>query len=161
MHFYLFLSLAQLSLTIICLVSCPPHQQIVNRWVDREEFVEYPENAHLTQALWRATRYLGCGDAAKFYEDGSVCRVQVCRYVRTGNCSMGSYNPKVGNNWLIPMLMGKCVAETGCFAWLFFPSVRKSSMLIHRNFLLSNIPYHRSFKVWTGMSTGGMFLISY
>lgn len=69
--------------------------------------MEYPGNLHLTQALWRATRYLGCGDAVKNYDDGSMCRVQVCRYVRTGNCNMGSYNPKEGKNWLIPMLMGK------------------------------------------------------
>jgi hypothetical protein len=53
--------------------------QILTRWVENEETWPYPNNAHLTQALWRASRYLGCGDAVKNYSDGSICRIQVCR----------------------------------------------------------------------------------
>eukprot|EP00970_Alexandrium_tamarense_P007375 scaffold1339_cov207-Alexandrium_tamarense.AAC.29 len=60
---------------------------IVKRWVDDEEDVPYPHNAHLTQALWRSTKYLGCGEAAKPH-DGGTCRVQVCRYARAGASSI-------------------------------------------------------------------------
>ena len=84
-----------------------PPENIMRRWVDNEEFVGYPANAHLTQSLWRASRYLGCGDSYRDYPDGQVCRVQVCRYVRAGNCAMNSFQAKSGDNWLKPMLMGK------------------------------------------------------
>jgi hypothetical protein len=105
--------------------------------------VEYPANAHLTQALWRATRYLGCGDAVKNLDDGAVCRVQVCRYVRTGNCSMGSYNPHEGTNWLIPMLMGKLK-----FAWCF---ILRSTLLLLITiiFSLTRPSKNRLLKMWT------------
>jgi len=84
-----------------------PADNILRRWVDREETWGYPRNAHLTQVLWRASRYLGCGDAVRNYDDGAICRVQVCRYVRAGNCVMGSFKASEGDNWLVPMLMGK------------------------------------------------------
>lgn len=85
--------------------------QILTRWVDNEETWPYPNNAHLTQALWRASRYLGCGDAVKNYSDGAICRIQVCRYVRSGNCNMNSYDATEGDNWLVPMLMGKWISR--------------------------------------------------
>ena len=84
-----------------------PPDNILQRWVDQEKTWGYPRNAHLTQALWRASRYLGCGDAVKHYDDGSICRTQVCRYVRAGNCAMNSHNAREGDNWLVPMLMGE------------------------------------------------------
>lgn len=58
-----------------------PPENIVRRWVDFEIGRRYPANAHLTQALWRASKYLGCGEAEKPYRTG-MCRVQVCRYAR-------------------------------------------------------------------------------
>mmetsp|Transcript_5487 Transcript_5487/g.10269 ORF Transcript_5487/g.10269 Transcript_5487/m.10269 type:complete len:443 (-) Transcript_5487:83-1411(-) len=81
-----------------------PPENILRRWVDNEETWDYPENAHLTQALWRGSKYLGCGDSVRTYEDGSICRIQVCRYARAGNCGMSSFDATVGDNWLIPML---------------------------------------------------------
>ena len=92
-----------------------PPENIMRRWVDNEEFVGYPANAHLTQSLWRASRYLGCGDSYRDYPDGQVCRVQVCRYVRAGNCAMNSFQAKSGDNWLKPMLMGKSYCCLGKF----------------------------------------------
>jgi len=97
-----------------------PPENMLKRWVDQEETWGYPKNAHLTQALWRASRYVGCGDAVKNYNDGSICRVQVCRYATSGNCAMGSFDAKEGDNWLAPMLMERsgcgpdCPPE-GCF----------------------------------------------
>jgi len=47
--------------------------------------VGYPENGHMTQALWRATEYVGCGEAKKgnrYY--------QVCQYSKPGNCGVKS-----------------------------------------------------------------------
>ncbi|KAL7538046.1 hypothetical protein ACHAXR_008248 [Thalassiosira sp. AJA248-18] len=80
-----------------------PPENIVKRWVDREIGWAYPDNAHLTQTLWRAGKYLGCGESEKDY-NGGKCRVQVCRYAKAGNCNMKTYNSTEGENWLVPML---------------------------------------------------------
>ena len=67
----------------------PPEERL-QRWVDKEATVGWHDNAHLVQALWRATRYIGCHDAAKdhFGPTGKgVCHVQVCRYAMTGMSS--------------------------------------------------------------------------
>ncbi|KAL7552122.1 hypothetical protein ACHAWF_015331 [Thalassiosira exigua] len=77
--------------------------RIVGRWVEWEVNWDYPDNAHLTQALWRPAKYLGCGEAAKKFR-GGMCRVQVCRYARAGNCEMARFDAKVGDNWLKPVL---------------------------------------------------------
>ncbi|KAL3789501.1 hypothetical protein HJC23_009737 [Cyclotella cryptica] len=53
--------------------------KIVGRFVDREVDIGYPHNYHLTQALWRATRYVGCGESEMDW-NGGICRIQVCRY---------------------------------------------------------------------------------
>jgi hypothetical protein len=58
-----------------------PANSIVGRWVEFEVGLPYPSNGHLTQVLWRASTYLGCGESAKEYR-GGMCRVQVCRYGR-------------------------------------------------------------------------------
>lgn len=80
-----------------------PPDNIVNRWVDFEIGLNYPSNGHLTQCLWRASKYLGCGEAAKPFR-GGMCRIQVCRYARAGNCDMKRHNATYGENWLEPML---------------------------------------------------------
>jgi len=72
-----------------------PADNVVSRWVEMEESEPYPHNAHLTQVLWRPSSYLGCGDASKSMGNGEVCRVQVCRYAKAGNCAMGQFN----GNW--------------------------------------------------------------
>ena len=93
---------------------------IVRRWVDFEVTRPYPGNAHLTQALWRAAKYVGCGESVKDFRSGGKCRVQVCRYARAGNCDMGRYNATFGRNWLPPMLAdasrcGPNCPPEGCF----------------------------------------------
>ena len=59
-------------------------EKIVGRWVEFEIGLPYPSNGHLTQALWRASKYMGCGESVKEFRNG-VCRIQVCRYSRAGN----------------------------------------------------------------------------
>ena len=93
-----------------------PVESIVSRWVEREMNWDWPENAHLTQALWRGSSYLGCADVEETKEGGSICRVQVCRYRRSGNCNMGSF----GADWLTATLQdesacGEVCPEEGCY----------------------------------------------
>ena len=97
-----------------------PVESIVTRWVEREMDWNWPENAHLTQALWRGSTYVGCADVEKTKSDGSICRVQVCRYRRSGNCNMGSF----GGDWLSAMLQdetncGEQCPEEGCYVSSF------------------------------------------
>lgn len=88
-------------------------ENIVRRWADREIGWAYPDNAHLTQALWRASRYLGCGEAVKEW-NGGKCRIQVCRYAKAGNCDMSRFDATNGENWLTPMLSASSPCEPSC-----------------------------------------------
>lgn len=81
--------------------------KIVARFIDREVGDPWPRNGHLTQALWRASHYVGCADSHKLMDDAGVrqCHTQVCRYARTGNCNMGAYTDETGEiDWLTPTL---------------------------------------------------------
>ncbi|KAL9190535.1 hypothetical protein ACHAXT_000241 [Thalassiosira profunda] len=96
--------------------------KIVGRWVEWEIGLLYPANAHLTQALWRAAKYMGCGESVKQFGDNpnSYCRVQVCRYARAGNCEMARFEATTGENWLPPMLAdtsrcGPNCPDEGCY----------------------------------------------
>jgi len=94
-----------------------PVESIMTRWVEREEDWDWPENAHLTQALWRGSSYVGCAEVEETKGDGSICRVQVCRYRRSGNCDINSF----GGDWLSAMLQdesscGDQCPEEGCYA---------------------------------------------
>jgi len=93
--------------------------KITGRWVDFEIGLPYPSNGHLTQALWRASFHMGCGESVRQFRSG-VCRVQVCRYGRAGNCDMTRFNSTYGENWLEPMLdnytrCGPDCPPEGCF----------------------------------------------
>ncbi len=114
--------------------------QVLNKWVEMEMDDGYPHNAHLTQvrkagfiiwrflllyrivphnistctqALWRASKYVGCADSVKAFE-GGYCRYQVCRYATAGNCNMGYYNAATGNNWMTPMLNDESKCGPDC-----------------------------------------------
>lgn len=88
-------------------------ENIVRRWVDREIGWSYPDNAHLTQSLWRASKYMGCGESVKDW-NGGKCRVQVCRYAKAGNCDMTRFDSTTGENWLTPMLQDVSACEPSC-----------------------------------------------
>lgn len=95
---------------------------VTKRFVDNEEFWGWNGNAHLTQAMWYPSRYMGCADAVKSLGDGKMCRMQVCRYAKAGNCMMGKYQSDQGKNWMIPMMQDDspcgpmCPPRDGCFA---------------------------------------------
>ena len=45
----------------------------------------YPDNAAITQAIWRASCYVGCYTAVN---DVRKCSVAICIYAKPGNCNM-------------------------------------------------------------------------
>jgi hypothetical protein len=57
---------------------------IVSRFVEREQNWQPPQNSHLTQVLWRSTKYVGCAEALKSMGQDKMCHTQVCRYARPG-----------------------------------------------------------------------------
>ena len=57
---------------------------ILTRWVEGEKDLHWPEVGHLTQAIWRATKYVGCAEASKPRVGGGMCHTQVCRYAKPG-----------------------------------------------------------------------------
>ncbi|KAL3758400.1 hypothetical protein ACHAWU_008736 [Discostella pseudostelligera] len=87
---------------------------IVGRWVDNEAGLPYPDNAHLTQALWRATKYVGCDEASKARSGGGMCYIQVCRYARPGNCNMAAYKDGSSDWWAEPMLADDSPCSPAC-----------------------------------------------
>ena len=92
-----------------------PPENILTRWVEEEIDLSPPDNLHLTQVLWRATKFVGCADASREYDNGKTCHVQVCRYSKMGNCNLGKYT-----DWIIPMLLDdspcgfECSSDVGC-----------------------------------------------
>ena len=84
---------------------------LLSRWVDKplQNSVGYPDNQSMTQALWRATRYVGCGDGVTTNSDGSRCYVSICRYARAGNCAVASYP-----NWKAGVLADRSVCGPAC-----------------------------------------------
>mmetsp|Transcript_13630 Transcript_13630/g.29273 ORF Transcript_13630/g.29273 Transcript_13630/m.29273 type:complete len:376 (-) Transcript_13630:192-1319(-) len=98
-------------------------EQIVGRFIDREDGLPWSQNGHLTNALWRATRYVGCAEAEKTYyvtnkngkQRENTCRTQVCRYAKPGNCDMGRYrNADNTIDWETPMLQDDSPCEPIC-----------------------------------------------
>ena len=87
---------------------------MLKRWVDYKANKDYPDNESFTQAMWRATRYVGCADRSKTLSDGQICYASICRYARAGNCVMGKYD-----DWKIPTLAdrtpcGPVCPDDGC-----------------------------------------------
>ena len=81
-----------------------PVDKIMIRFVEREENWAPPENYHFSQVLWRASKFVGCADSKGTQPNGAVCRYQVCRYARTGNCNVSSYNDGSKQWWMKPIL---------------------------------------------------------
>jgi len=88
-------------------------EDILSRFVENEADDDYPDNGHLTQVLWRATKWVGCADASRPY-DGGRCHTQVCRYARPGNCNMSKYESKRNEWWIQPMLMDESPCGDEC-----------------------------------------------
>jgi len=81
-------------------------EQVLSRFVEREVDLGWPRNSHLTQVIWRSSKYLGCAEASKPMGGQGTCHTQVCRYSRPGNCQMSSYHKNNDDEWWMePMLM--------------------------------------------------------
>ena len=94
---------------------------VTKRFVDNEEFWGWNRNAHLTQAIWYPTRYIRCAESSLDMGGEKMCRMQVCRYAKAGNCQMSSFDSSTGNNWMKPMMMDDslcgpmCASGDGCY----------------------------------------------
>ena len=90
--------------------------EVMTAWFEEEESLGLGRNGHYTQVGWRATDYVGCGEAQTELPRGSKCFVQVCRYVRPGNCNVWLDD---GVSWYQKMLSetspcGPLCPEEGC-----------------------------------------------
>ncbi|KAL7549259.1 hypothetical protein ACHAWF_012523 [Thalassiosira exigua] len=90
-------------------------EHILRRWSDQKEGKGYPDNMTFTQVMWHSSHYVGCADKVSRNSDGQYCFVHICRYMRPGNCAVGSYG-----NWLIPTLKettpcGSACPKIGCY----------------------------------------------
>eukprot|EP00555_Chaetoceros_dichaeta_P007443 CAMPEP_0198276072 /NCGR_PEP_ID=MMETSP1447-20131203/65115_1 /TAXON_ID=420782 /ORGANISM="Chaetoceros dichaeta, Strain CCMP1751" /LENGTH=759 /DNA_ID=CAMNT_0043970991 /DNA_START=1 /DNA_END=2277 /DNA_ORIENTATION=- len=70
---------------------------ILEYWANSEANLGYSENGHFRQVVWRATEHVGCGEVSKahyFTQQGyqGYCHIQVCRYLRPGNCNINNEN---------------------------------------------------------------------
>jgi Cysteine-rich secretory protein family len=85
----------------------------VKAWFEGEEKLGFGKNGHYTAVGWRATKYFGCANGKKDHGTGE-CFIEVCRYVKPGNCNVNA------DNWKAKMLADdspcgpECPAE-GCF----------------------------------------------
>jgi len=88
---------------------------ILTRFVENEAEKPWPKNSHLTQVLWRSTKYVGCAEASKPYGNNGMCHTQVCRYSRSGNCNMNKWKNANSNDWwLQPMLLDETQCGFAC-----------------------------------------------
>jgi hypothetical protein len=83
-------------------------EQVMKGWWDDERLYL---GGHFTQAAWRASHYLGCGEASKDMGNGVTCNVQVCRYIKPGNCNGRSLLKVLADD----SACGPHCPEEGCF----------------------------------------------
>jgi len=88
--------------------------QVMSRFVEKELNLPYPKNAHYTQVVWRATQYVGCGESVRNIGGGQMCRIQVCRYTRAGNCNVRNGNWRA-EAWKDDTGCGRYCPREGCY----------------------------------------------
>ena len=85
----------------------------VKAWYEGEQDKPFGQNGHFSAVGWRATKYFGCANGKKDF-NGGECFMEVCRYVKPGNCNVDA------SSWKARMLADtsscgdECPAE-GCF----------------------------------------------
>jgi hypothetical protein len=77
-----------------------PVEKIMTRFVENEQDWVPPANNHFMQVLWYSTTHVGCADAMGKKPNGAICRYQVCRYARPGNCGVKSFNDGSKRWWM-------------------------------------------------------------
>ena len=90
-------------------------ESLMTRYVERESTWSPPNNYHFTQVLWYTTTHVGCADAiGTKSNNGGVCRYQVCRYARTGNCGIRSFNDGSKEWWMKAVMSEKSNCRPIC-----------------------------------------------
>jgi hypothetical protein len=91
---------------------------LLARWVDKplQNGAGYPDNQSMTQALWRATRYVGCGDGVTTSPDGSRCYVSICRYARAGRPACWPTDPDAARRVRAMFAIEGVRATSGCWS---------------------------------------------
>jgi Cysteine-rich secretory protein family len=83
--------------------NAPSADSVLTRWTENEES---SFGGHFTQVLWRATKYVGCGQASS-----SRGHYQVCHYVTPGNCNGSTRSNMLASS---SRCSPQCPSE-GCF----------------------------------------------
>jgi len=68
---------------------------VLTRWTEEEEFLDFGPNGHFTQVIWRATTEVGCAAAStpmEYSGYNGYCHIQACRYLTPGNCNVQTTN---------------------------------------------------------------------
>jgi len=91
-----------------------PVDLVMTRFVEREQYWEPPDNFHYTQVLWRSSTHVGCADSVGTTSNGAVCRYQVCRYARAGNCDMDRFNDGSEEWWMEAVLNDQSSCQPFC-----------------------------------------------
>lgn len=94
-------------------------EKVMTRFTENEQNWSWPANSHFTQVLWRSSKYVGCADMAIPYGNGGMCRTQVCRYARTGNCAVKTFNNGQDRYWMDAVMnenskCGEICPSDGC-----------------------------------------------
>jgi hypothetical protein len=89
-------------------------ETVMTRFVERESTWAPPDNGHFTQALWYATTHVGCADSSGTKSSGALCRYQVCRYARAGNCSVKSFNDGSKEWWMNAVMQDSSNCQPFC-----------------------------------------------
>ena len=79
-------------------------ESVMRRYVERESTWAPPDNWHFMQVLWYTSTHVGCADSKGVKPSGAVCRYQVCRYARTGNCNVKGFDDG-SNEWWMKAVM--------------------------------------------------------
>eukprot|EP00986_Skeletonema_menzelii_P001981 scaffold547_cov143-Skeletonema_menzelii.AAC.3 len=75
-------------------------EKIMTRFVEDEQDWLPPANNHFMQVLWYSSTHVGCADSMGKKPGGAICRYQVCRYARTGNCNTKRFNDGSKRWWM-------------------------------------------------------------
>lgn len=90
-------------------------EKVLTMWVEGELLDQNAmltgRNLHMTQVLWRATHYVGCGTARN-----SECYLYVCRYVTPGNCNLDATTWLSDTMQAISPCLPRCPPGEGCFS---------------------------------------------
>mmetsp|Transcript_52790 Transcript_52790/g.63621 ORF Transcript_52790/g.63621 Transcript_52790/m.63621 type:complete len:467 (-) Transcript_52790:115-1515(-) len=83
--------------------------EVLKRWTEDEEELDWVKNGHFTQVLWRSTKYIGCAEGINL-GCNKCTHYHVCRYLEPGNCDVSDN----GSNWRSQMLKDSVGCRPRC-----------------------------------------------